>query len=384
MTIPENLRQLDQTLIALLGERLALLAALETPSMQEQLVSYPLQLATAGIPEYLWNSVVTNCMATLAKAPSYKVIVEPRKITVVGGRGLMGRFFVDRLSAAGHDVSVLEYDGWDRAESLLGAADLVLLCVPLKATPAVIRKVAPYLSPSTTLADIASTKSDIMQAMMESHSGPVIGLHPMFGPGGTSFLGQKVVICPGRKPAASQWLLHLIEADGGTLITCTPQEHDRMMVVVQAIRFFSNLTLGVFLAEEGIDIERSLAFASPLYRIEVNTISRLLVQDAALYIDILLASEERCEAVERLVSVYDRLAKLLAQGDRAALIAEFEGARNAFCGQESQALAESNHVITHLSAFLAATESEMRASEARVAVEPTVEPAHVPVSLGRS
>jgi prephenate dehydrogenase len=42
---------------------------------------------------------------------------------------------------------VLEYDGWGQAESLLGTADLVLLCVPLKATLAVIRKVAPYLSP---------------------------------------------------------------------------------------------------------------------------------------------------------------------------------------------------------------------------------------------
>lgn len=187
MTIPETLRQLDQTLIALLGERLALLTALETPSMQTQLTSYPVQLAAAGIPEQLWNDLITSCMATLAKAPLADAIVKPRQITIVGGRGLMGRFFVDRLSAAGHHVSILEYDGWATAETLLGAADLVLLCVPLKATSAVIRKVAPYLSPTATLADIASTKSDSVQTMLACHPGTVVGLHPMFGPGGTSF-----------------------------------------------------------------------------------------------------------------------------------------------------------------------------------------------------
>ena len=380
MSIPEKLQQLDQTLITLLGERLALLAAVETPSIQDQLTSYQGQLTASGIPEHLWSSIITSCMATLAKRPSLSAVVEPRKITIVGGHGLMGRFFVDRLSTAGHDVRVLEYDGWGQAESLLGTADLVLLCVPLKATLAVIRKVAPYLSPTTTLADIASTKSAAVQTMMDSHPGPVVGLHPMFGPGGKSFLGQKVVVCPGRKPAAYQWLLHLIEADGGNLIHSTPEEHDRMMVAVQAIRFFSNFTLGTFLAEEGIDIERSLTFASPLYRLEINTVSRLLVQDAALYIDILLASEERCEAIERLVNVYNRLAKLLAQGDRAALIAEFEAAREAFSSQTTRALEESNHVINHLSTFLAANESKAKAAiEPTVTPEPSVTPAYVQV-----
>ncbi|PSB25106.1 bifunctional chorismate mutase/prephenate dehydrogenase [Stenomitos frigidus] len=360
MNTSETLRQLDQTLIALLSDRISLLATLETPSRQEQLANYQSQLTQAGVPAYLWDSIVTHCMAALANAPSRHTIVEPRNITVVGGRGLMGCFFVDRLSAGGHNVSVLEYDGWEHADRLLGGADLVLLCVPLKATVAVVRRVAPYLSPTTTLADIASTKVSIMQTMMECHSGPVMGLHPMFGPGPSSFLGQKVVTCPGRDPEASQWLLDLIEADGGKLISCTPDEHDRMMVAVQAIRFFANFTLGAFLAEEGIDIERSLEFASPLYRIEINTVSRLLAQSAALYIDILLASDERCEAIKRLVKTSDRLAKLLAQGNRAALIEEFETAHKAF-GDSPRALEESNHVISHLSTFLAANAMKTRA-----------------------
>ena len=156
----ETLQHLDQTLIQLLGDRLSLLATLDAPTRQAQLASYQAQLAAANVPGYLWESIVTSCMAALAAAPARHTVVEPRRITVVGGRGLMGCFFVDRLSAAGHNVSVLEYDGWEYADSLLGNADLVLLCVPLKATVAVARKSRPLpLSPTATLADIASTKS---------------------------------------------------------------------------------------------------------------------------------------------------------------------------------------------------------------------------------
>jgi prephenate dehydrogenase/chorismate mutase/prephenate dehydrogenase len=255
---------------------------------------------------------------------------QAQTITVVGGRGTMGRFFVERLSVAGHFVQILEQDDWHRAETLLGEADLVLLCVPLPSTLAVIQRVAPYLTPTTVLADIASVKEPFVQAMLEYHSGPVIGLHPMFGPGTLSFLSQTVVVCPGRQPETLQWFFNLIEAEGGKLITCTPEEHDRMMIVVQAIRHFSTFSLGVFLAEEGIDIARSLDFATPLYRSVINSVSRLFAQDDFLSLELMLASADRGDAIQRLVNTCDRLSKLLNEGNREALRTEFEMARQSF------------------------------------------------------
>jgi prephenate dehydrogenase len=356
MAVPKTLQQLDRDLIHLLRERNALLNATDTPpSVDQQLDDVRSLLAEANISEFTWQTLLVNCMATLAKSPSAspQKSADRHRITVVGGRGAMGRFFVDRLTAAGHEVSILEYDGWEQADTLLGEADLVLMAVPLKATVAVTRRVAPYLSPKTILADIASTKTEIMQTMMECHAGPIVGLHPMFGPGGTSFLGQKVVVCPGRHLRQCQWVLDLIERDGGTLITCSPEEHDAMMVAVQAIRFFSNFSLGTFYAREGVDIERSFDFSSPLYRSEINTISRLVAQEASLYVDILLASPERCEAIERLVETYAHLADLLKKGDRAALIAEFEKTRESFQAGAARSLRESNYMLNNLSSFLA-------------------------------
>lgn len=356
MTVSKTLQQIDQTLVQLLSERIALLETSGVPSIEAQLSSIRPFLLDTPISEFTWKTLLVNCMAALATEPVsfQQPQAARRRITVVGGRGSMGCFFTDRLAAAGHAVSVLEYDDWDRADVLLGQADLVLICVPLKSTVPLIRRVAQYLAPHTILADIASTKVDVMQAMLESHRGPVVGLHPMFGPGGSSFLGQKVVVCPGRELAQCQWVLDLIEADGGNLIQATPDEHDAMMVAVQAIRFFSNFSLGTFYAREGVDIERSFQFSSPLYRSEINTISRLVAQDAALYVDILLASPERCEAIGRLVDTYAHLADLLKRGDRTALIAEFERTRESFQDGAQRSLYESNYMLNNLNRWLAA------------------------------
>jgi prephenate dehydrogenase len=355
----EKLRQIDQSLIKLLGERISLFAELEPPSLLEQQPSnVTLLLAKAGVPEFVWNNMVTGCLAALATASSSPKNVKPRQVTVVGGRGIMGQFFTQQLSAAGHDVKILEKNDWNHAGRLLAEAELVLVCVPTECTLDVIRNLSRHLAPTTALADITSIKTPIVQAMLDRHVGPVMGFHPMFGLGVKSFLSQKIVVCPGRKDEAFQWFLELIESEGGKLITCTPEDHDYMMIAVQALRHFSTFSLGVFLAEEGIDIGRSLEFSSPIYRLEIDIVSRLFAQDASLYVDIMLASEGRRKAISRLANTYNRLAHLVAQEDKAALIHEFEATRSIFREEATRALKESDYVINSLSTFLAASEVE--------------------------
>ncbi|QSJ20025.1 bifunctional chorismate mutase/prephenate dehydrogenase [Nostoc sp. UHCC 0702] len=357
--IPAKLQEIDQQIIDLLSKRIAVLAESEPVSLEAQIANFGLSLAEGGVPESIWKNIVIDCAAvTTASLPANRV--QPRQVTLVGGHGMMGRFFREKLSAAGHQVCILEQSDWDHAESLLAGADLVLICVPIEYTIEVIQKLASYLDPNTALADIASIKTPILQAMLEHHKGPVMGLHPMFGQGIQSFLSQKVVVCPGREDFAFQWLLDLIENEGGKLIVSTPEEHDQMMMAVQAIRNFKTFSFGVFLKEEEINIRRSLDFSSPIFRLEIGIVSRLLTQSAPLIVDIMLATPERREAIGRLAKTYERLAQLIIQNDRNALISEFK-ASHSFLGDElNGALEESTHVINALSIFQAAREAERK------------------------
>lgn len=357
--IPEKLKQIDDRLIELLRDRLSILAGSEHPDQEEQIASVAPLLAAVDVPESVWAAVVKSCIATLNPTSSPVGNVNPRNVTIIGGRGKMGKFFTEQLSGAGHKVSLLGSD-WENAAQLLGEAELVLVSVPIGKTVEVIERAAKYLAATTALTDITSLKVQPVQAMLEFHSGPVMGLHPMFGPSVTSFSKQKVIVCPGRQDDTFQWLLDFIASSGGELIVSTPQEHDRMMAIVQAMRHFSRFSLGVFLAEEKIDIDRSLSMSSPTYRQEIDIVNRLFAQSPHLCADIILATEERCQIIGRLVDTYNRLAQIVAQKDRAALIEEFEAVQSFFVKDSIQTQKQSNYAIlnapTHSASLLQATE----------------------------
>ncbi len=358
--LPLILKEIDREIINLLSKKIAILNDSNLP-VQAESGDITKLLAEAGVPEFVWKSITISCAAAIASSTS-PTPVKPRKVTIIGGCGKLGGFFSQQLSNAGHDVSILEHNDWDEAPRLLGEAQLVLVCVPIEHTLTVIQQAAPYLKADTALADITSVKTPIVQELLKQHQGPVLSLHPMFGPGVQSFLSQNVVVCPGRQEQAFQWLLDLIESNGGKLIACTPEEHDRMMVAIQAIRHFTTFSLGVFLAEEGIDISRSLDFSSPLYRLEIDIVSRLFAQDPALYVDIMLTDVERRQAISRLANTYSRLAQLVENKDGASLKCEFETTRSTFAQGANQAVAESNHIIDSLSLLLAAKVAEAQRS----------------------
>ncbi|MEA5595875.1 bifunctional chorismate mutase/prephenate dehydrogenase [Rivularia sp. UHCC 0363] len=363
----QELRQIDQEIIQLLGKRIAALSESST-FVETTLPNYKVILQQAGVPNFIWQNIVVGCTAALARKKANIKQTKPRRVTVIGGRGAMGRFFSQQLLNAGHDVNILDHDDWHKAECLLSQVDLVLICVPIDCTLEVIKKASKYLSPTTALADITSIKSPIMSAMLSHHSGAVIGLHPMFAPGVKSLLSQKIVVCSGRMQPRFQWFLDLMEDEGGKLVFSTPEEHDKIMVIVQAIRHFATLSLGSFLSEERINIDRSLDFSTPVYRQEIGIISRLIAQSATMIVDIILATPERRKAIARFANTNNRLAQLVIQGDRDSLISELQGVQSFFKQATTDSFEESNYVIDALTALLTANEVK-QASDKKVGIK---------------
>ena len=343
--IQDLLKDIDQTLIELLRDRLSLLKASDPPALEAQIANVAPLLAAAGIPESIWVSLVNSCDAALTTVTTSPVNnVTQRKITIIGGAGRMGKFFSEQLRAAGHEVSVLEAADWEYADKLLSHAELVIVSVPIERTVSAIKRAAKYMTPTAALCDITSLKSEPVKAMLLNHCGPVMGLHPMFGPNVKSLAEQKVVVCPGRNDEEFQWLLDFIKSQGGELILSSPEEHDELMVIIQATRHFSRFSLGVFLASEKIDIERSLSMSSPSYSQEIDIVKRLFAQSPHLCVDIMLATQERCQAIARLAHTESRLASLVAQKNRAALIQEFETTQSFFEEEVTNLLEDINYL----------------------------------------
>lgn len=343
--ISQKLEQIDRRIVELLKERIALLDRESISSPKEEIAALTPLLTSIGISQEVWSELITDGSTSIeAKTP----IKSDRscRITIVGGKGRMGRFFVEQLTAAGHRVSTLGRKDWDDASSLLGEAELVLISVPIEQTSVIIERTAQYLTPNTAIADITSIKTTPVEKMLACHDGAVMGLHPMFGPNKNSFDKQKIVVCSGRHNDSFQWLLDFMAERGGELIYCSPQEHDRLMAIVQAVRHFSQFGFGVFLKSERVDPESSLSVASPNYRSEYEALLRFFKQNPSMYVDIMLATETSCQTIERLASTYQDLAELIAKKDRDALIELFAYAKDVFTETKLPLSSKAQSIVT--------------------------------------
>lgn len=206
---------------------------------------------------------------------------------IIGGTGKMGRLFAPVFERAGCRVIVAGRKTKLTPAELAAKADIVIVSVPIRDTVRVIREIAPVLTKEQLLCDFTSLKVRPVEAMLESEAS-VIGLHPMFGPTVRSLKHQTIIVCPARAGKDQvEWFLGVFRAEGAEWTITSPEEHDRMMAIVQGLTHFVTLSMAETVRRLGIDITRTQAFTSPVYQIELSLMGRILSQDPALYADIL-------------------------------------------------------------------------------------------------
>jgi chorismate mutase/prephenate dehydrogenase len=270
------------------------------------------------------------------------------KILLVGGMGSMGDYFRRWFSDANYKVRILGRANWADLDTLCAAIDLAILAVPINVTTEVARRLAPHLPAESVLADITSIKVAPMKAMLEAHAGPVIGLHPLFGPTTSTMDKQIVVFTPGRDPHACQWVLDQFAAWGNILVQADPQEHDDIMGIVQALRHFATFVFGQFLRRRQVDLHRTLEFSSPIYRLELVMVGRLFAQDPSLYADIIFASPERRALLRDYLESLNSHKRMLEDGSEEQFCAEFRKTAEWFAPFSEQAIRESSFLIDKL------------------------------------
>ena len=271
-----------------------------------------------------------------------------RHVLVVGGNGQMGGLFADLFRRSGYPVDILTENNWDQVETLCKGIDLALVSVPIEKTEDVIETIAPHLPAKALLADLTSIKKEPMEKMLSSHKGPVMGLHPLFGPTASVLEKQIVVATPGRHSQRGEWLLEQLALWGAIVVPSTPEEHDAIMEMVQALRHFATFCFGRFLHQKQVDIQRSLEFSSPIYRLELGMVGRLFAQDAGLYAQIIFATKERRELLKEYIDCLTQHKAMLDNDNREEFMEQFESIAQWFGPFSGQAMRESTFLIDRL------------------------------------
>ncbi|MFA5668839.1 MAG: bifunctional chorismate mutase/prephenate dehydrogenase [Balneolaceae bacterium] len=273
---------------------------------------------------------------------------KPKHILFVGGEGGMGKLYKRVADQTGHITYTIDKSNWYELEEIAPQLDLVIITVPINITEAVIERLKGRLTKDTILADFTSNKTEPIKAMLASHEGPVVGLHPMHGPDVQNLSKQLMVFCAGRDGEKASWVIEQCELWGMRVIQADPEKHDHVMHLVQGLRHYVALLHGSFMQHYDLRPTDMLEYSSPIYRAEMMMTGRIFAQSAELYADIVFATEERRQILLNFFEHHKTLAELVEKNDREGFIREFEHVTDFFGKFATQALNESGYLINRL------------------------------------
>ena len=323
------------------------------PAREEDLISkLRLQSQSHGLdPDFmedLYRVILRQSRVNQTQKMEHKGVLPDAKVLVIGGEGQMGGLFATLFTKSGYEVKILTEHNWNHAHDLCQGIDLALICVPIERTVQVIEKISPFLPSRVLLADLTSVKKEPVARMLSAHKGPVLGVHPLFGPTLSCLDKQIIVVTPGRDEAASEWFIEQLGLWGAVIVESTPDEHDEIMEIVQALRHFATFCFGDFLCHRQTKLSRTLEFSSPIYRLELGMVGRLFAQDPALYAQIIFATKERRALLKEFILSLSRHVEMLETNDKQKFIDQFRHVAQWFGPFSDQAMRESTFLIDKL------------------------------------
>lgn len=280
-----------------------------------------------------------------------------KRVAIVGV-GLIGGSFAIALRRAGVVATLVGVDrnaqALERAAALgvidtaaesvsdaTSGADLVVVCVPVRAMASVLHDVALALDPGAVVTDVGSTKEDVTRTARAE----LRGLFPRFVPGhpiagreasGVEaatpelFKGARVVLAPVEETAADaiELVRSCWEAAGGRVVLLEARAHDRIFASVSHLPHLLSFALVSEIASRP-DAAELFGFAAGGFR----DFTRIAASSPEMWRDIALAN--RAALLEELDRYGARLAvfrELVDKGDGPGLhrlMAEARASRQA-------------------------------------------------------
>jgi len=209
------------------------------------------------------------------------------EIGIIGGTGGIGKWFASFFEKEGYAVHISGRQTGMGMKEMAIKCRAVIVSVPIGITCEVIEQIGPFMPEESLLMDFTSLKEKPVKSMLRYSRSEVMGCHPLFGPDIESIAGQNIVFCPGRISEWSDWPMGLFKNKGARIIEASPEEHDKMMAVVQGLNHFDTIAMGIAIKESGVDILKLKSFSTPLFKTKLDIIEKIFNSNSRLYAEIL-------------------------------------------------------------------------------------------------
>jgi chorismate mutase / prephenate dehydrogenase len=338
----ERLTKLDGELLALIAERQRLSeevarvkrsTGLPTRDFQrerEVLMNARSAAENLGLSPALADSLLRLLIrSSLATQEQAQVAAQGqgagRRALVIGGRGKMGRWFVEFLDSQGYEVEVADPAGplgshphrgdWQSDEL---SHEVIIVATPLGITASILEQLARH-RPSGLVFDIGSLKTPLRRGLEALREGGVrvCSLHPMFGPDTDLLSGRHIIHVDVGRPDAVADARNLFASTMVEQVVTTLDDHDRLIAYVLGLSHAINIAFFTALAESGEAAPRLARLSSTTFDAQLAVASLVAGESPALYFEIQALNQYGGEPLAALVEAASRLQSLVASQDAA-------------------------------------------------------------------
>ncbi len=239
-------------------------------------------------------------------------------VGIVGGTGKMGSWFANLLEGQGLTVYCTGRRTRLTPSAMVRKSDVVVISVPIARTIEAIRELGPLVRENGLLMDLTSIKKGPLEAMLEYSRAEVIGTHPLFGPEEAHIPGHKVVICPGRGKRGLEWMRGILEKAGIQVLVMDPEEHDRMMGLIQGANHFSTLALALCISRSGFGFDDVMRCSTPNFARRLDRIRTIVDQPPELFESLLMDNPGAGEFIEQHGDAVEEIMGITRQKDTGA------------------------------------------------------------------
>jgi prephenate dehydrogenase len=250
-----------------------------------------------------------------------------KKITIIGGSGGLGRIFSkffkkngfevtllarneEKLKRVAHELNVnFEFD----LEKSVADANIVMISIPIRDTPEMIKKIAPFLKKNTLLFEISSLKFATIKSLKEiCENYPIncISLHPMFGPGVETLENLVLVyIKIGGTEEYEQNIsefLNLFENEGLILTESSPEIHDTMIALTLGVPHMFNILFLNLLKESNQPIDELMKYTGTTFLLQKIFSESVIQREVEMFGEIQMDNVQ----FHKILNMFEKLLKL--------------------------------------------------------------------------
>lgn len=196
-----------------------------------------------------------DSMKVLGSFP--RVEMRPKNINKFGfiGTGEMSRWFAKRLENEGYQSILSGRSSEIKPEEMIPTVEVVVICVPISATQAAIKKYAPMLIDGQALILLAGEAENSLRTALE-HSSPGVELmlvHNLWGPQASTMKDKNAaVVRTSRSGSFCSEFEAFLYKHGADIIQDTPSQHDLLIGINQKLPTMVSVALAMTLKDNRI------------------------------------------------------------------------------------------------------------------------------------